>query len=365
MVKKIALFDSEASLGEPQRFLLDLCGGLLVRRWEVTVILGQDGPLHDACLRRGAAVHVMPCDVTSRGWRDSGRLTRYCLRQRLRCLYAQTPYGALLGGTAMRLTHGQAYWRLYATEDLAVDARRARWAGQLCTQVHPAYPEVTQHARTCLHRRTTVIPMPPAIDLQAFHASDPPVRQRNARPVVGLLGDWHAQHGQEVLVKAFRLLHEGAHGARLRLASVRFASVDERYRSVVVGAIKAAGLADRIIIEGEVNDLPAFFAQCDILAAPVLGATTGRLALEAAAAGRPLVTSGVPGMRDIVEDGHTGLLAPANQPRDLADALALLIASPALRSEMGKQARMRAESCYSLETLLDTLEERFLTATYK
>ena len=61
--------------------------------------------------------------------------------------------------------------------------------------------------------------------------------------------------------------------------------------------------------------------------------------LEASAAARPMVTTDVPGCRELVKDGVNGLLVPAKDPLALADALEKLILDPALRVKLGKKAR--------------------------
>jgi glycosyltransferase involved in cell wall biosynthesis len=79
------------------------------------------------------------------------------------------------------------------------------------------------------------------------------------------------------------------------------------------------------------------------------------VALEAAAGGRPVIAAQSAGLQEIIDDGRTGLLAPPHDPRALADALALLLASPALCREMAARARRRAETHFTLARHLDTL----------
>jgi glycosyltransferase involved in cell wall biosynthesis len=65
-------------------------------------------------------------------------------------------------------------------------------------------------------------------------------------------------------------------------------------------------------------------------------------ALEAMAAGKPLVATNVPGCREAVVDGKTGFLVPPREPLALAEALQKLIESPELRIRMGMAGRQRA-----------------------
>jgi glycosyltransferase involved in cell wall biosynthesis len=61
--------------------------------------------------------------------------------------------------------------------------------------------------------------------------------------------------------------------------------------------------------------------------------------LEAAACGKPLVASDIPGCRAVVQEGVTGFLVPPNDPQALADALERLALDAQLRSRMGDAAR--------------------------
>ena len=82
--------------------------------------------------------------------------------------------------------------------------------------------------------------------------------------------------------------------------------------------------------------------------------------LEACAAGRPIVTTDVPGCREAVADGENGLLVPVHAPERLAAALAALLEQPELRERMGRAGRERALAHFSSELVV----ERTLT-TYR
>jgi glycosyltransferase involved in cell wall biosynthesis len=85
--------------------------------------------------------------------------------------------------------------------------------------------------------------------------------------------------------------------------------------------------------------------------------------LEAAACGLPIVTTDVPGCRDVVTDGLNGLLVPVRNVPILADALETLLSDARLRHEMGTAGREIAVNKFGLdkvneETLM--IYERFL-----
>lgn len=74
-----------------------------------------------------------------------------------------------------------------------------------------------------------------------------------------------------------------------------------------------------------------------------------KVLLEAAAVGRPIVTTDAPGCREIVEHGKNGYLVPLRDSGAVADALKKLIDSPELRRRMGKVGRKMVEEQFSLK----------------
>ena len=69
----------------------------------------------------------------------------------------------------------------------------------------------------------------------------------------------------------------------------------------------------------------------------------GQVAVEAMLAGRPVVASDVGGLRDVVDDGTTGLMVPPGDPGALAAALDRLLDDPESRQRMGTKGRQHAQ----------------------
>ena len=103
---------------------------------------------------------------------------------------------------------------------------------------------------------------------------------------------------------------------------------------------------------GAVDDVRAVWARASIAVLPSYREGLPMSLLEAAACGRPIVTTDVPGCREVVVDGETGLLVPARDPRALADAIARLAADAVLRRRLGAAARRRVEARFAREIVV-------------
>jgi len=90
----------------------------------------------------------------------------------------------------------------------------------------------------------------------------------------------------------------------------------------------------------------------------------GLVALETAAAGKPIVASNIGGLRDIVRDGETGLLVPPDDRPALAAAIRRLSEAPDLRQRLGAAAKERAAT-FSPEAIIPRFEEAYELAVAK
>ena len=95
---------------------------------------------------------------------------------------------------------------------------------------------------------------------------------------------------------------------------------------------------------GPERDIAAVWRDAHIAVLPSYREGLPKALLEAAACGRPLVATDVPGCRQVVRDGETGLLVPARSVVPLADALQRLAGDPGLRRRLGANARRLVEA---------------------
>jgi glycosyltransferase involved in cell wall biosynthesis len=114
---------------------------------------------------------------------------------------------------------------------------------------------------------------------------------------------------------------------------------------------------------GHVDDMPARLAACHIVCLPSYREGLPKALIEACASGRPIVTTDVPGCRDVVADGQNGLLIPSRDSSALAAALARLVDDAEMRARMGTKSRQRAQAMFSVSDVVRqtlAIYERFI-----
>ncbi len=217
-------------------------------------------------------------------------------------------------------------------------------------------------SKPCYRQKTKLIPR--GVDLQKF--SPKPITHGYYRQQFGIANDELVIScvAQLVPVKDHpNLIRAADHlpGVHLLLAG---STNDETYVNELQKQVEINGLSDRVHFLGKVSDIPALLAETDIFVLPTKG--SGRMEgcpvalLEAMACGKACVATDIPGSRDIIEDGISGLLVEPENADALAEAIKRLIADKDLREKMGKAARLRVETSFSIEREVAAHEQLYL-----
>ncbi len=129
--------------------------------------------------------------------------------------------------------------------------------------------------------------------------------------------------------------------------------MDEAYTASLHRLAVELGLGNRVHFLGGVSDVPALLAEVDIAVLPTWAKWRMEgcpvALLEAMSCGKACVATDIPGSRDLIEHGRSGLLVPPEEPEALAAALRRLAESPGLRRELGEAARQQVLDHYTIE----------------
>ena len=111
--------------------------------------------------------------------------------------------------------------------------------------------------------------------------------------------------------------------------------------SLSAAELQALAQEPRLRCLGHVDDMRSLYAASDVVVLPSWREGLSRALIEAAAMELPIITTDVPGCRDVVDHGINGLLVPLHDARAIELAIRLLLANPDLARRFGKAARQK------------------------
>jgi len=236
----------------------------------------------------------------------------------------------------------------------ALDGRILRWMDKVvcvshgqAAKVHKA--GVREHKISVIHN---------AVRPERFDNPDPAYREQLRRmfpkppqQIVGAAGRLSPEKGFDVLIDAAaQVLNSppaslgrktGGEGT-IPVGFILFG--DGPLRDALAQQIAARGLEGRFILAGFRSDLDRYLPHLDLFVQSSHTEGLPNVILEAFAARVPVVATAVGGTPEVVEDGATGILVPADDPSALAAAIARLVADEPLRRAMGTAGRCRVEA---------------------
>ncbi len=210
-----------------------------------------------------------------------------------------------------------------------------------------------------------VVVVPPGVDLSMFQ----PLDRGEARRKIGygdgrlllFVGRLERLKGVEVAIRALALLRDRAHDdVRLLILGEDSTDGEESEKERLKAIASAAGVRDRVDFLGSVahHELPFFYSAADVCVMPSYSESFGLVGLEAQACGRPVVGSGVTGLRSVVRDEVSGYLIDSHDPAAYAERIGRLLDNPELAQQMGRRGRLLAQR-FSWTRTADRLVDLF------
>jgi glycosyltransferase involved in cell wall biosynthesis len=156
--------------------------------------------------------------------------------------------------------------------------------------------------------------------------------------------------GVRPLMAAFRILRDSNVPCTLLLAGTPDPA---NPTSISAAEVARWGREPGVTWLGQVVDITAVWRRAHIAVLPSRREGLPKSLLEAAACGRPMIATDVPGCREVVIHEKTGLLVPVDDPKALAAAMVRLVHAPRLRTQFGGAARQLVDERFS-EGLIGT-----------
>ena len=386
--KNVLIVHQSADLYGSDKVLLHLVEGLIQRGefWPV-IILPCHGPLLSALEALGAEVHIRETAKISRAmasplglfkllrrsWRGVRELDHLMAGRTVNVVHSNTL--VVLAGAAWAFRHRMPHlWHVHELVLSPYSERRLFPA--LCLALSTTVVANSEQTRRWLISEqpklgamTSVvfngIPVPSHADDAAAQEFRKSVGVHANDVLVTLVGRISSRKGQAVLLDAFAVLKRRGQLAGLKAVVVGGPAPGQQEMSAVLRARAAElGLANSVHFRDFVEDIwPVWFAS-DIATVPSTEPESfGLVAIEAMAAGVPVIASRQGGLVDIIEDGLCGLLVDPNNPDALADAIETLAKDPVRRRQIGDQGRLRQRENFSFGAYVDGMSEIYRSLT--
>jgi glycosyltransferase involved in cell wall biosynthesis len=179
-------------------------------------------------------------------------------------------------------------------------------------------------------------------------------------PLLASVSRLFGQKGQRELLRALALVCEDVPGVRLLIVGadagyVHGSSFTKELRELA----QQLGIAARVVFTGERSDIPRIMAACDVFTLPSQEEPFGLVFLEAMAMKKPVVALDNGGTPEVVEQGRSGLLAPAGDVPALARNIVALLKDSGLRARMGAYGRSRVLDYFNAQRMARDAAEAY------
>jgi glycosyltransferase involved in cell wall biosynthesis len=175
------------------------------------------------------------------------------------------------------------------------------------------------------------------------------------------VGNLEVHKGHRVLLDALRLLARSDPRAPWKLIIAGGRGGDQH--EPLLKYIDEAGLADRVSIVLNRDDIPDLLALADVFVMPSLWEGLPMALLEAMLARKAIIASATAGIPEAISDGRDGILVPPGGVDELADALRLIVGNSQRRAELGAAALLRAEKDFTVQVMAQRYERLYFRPT--
>lgn len=379
---RLLLVVTRMDVGGVPGHVLTVLDGLCGRGYHVTLACAECHSDHRAALQRmGVRLVQLPmkrllsplADV-----RALAALVRLIRRERFQVVHTHMSKGALLGGIAARIADAPVV--VNTAHNLGAIAMPRAWVRALFRvydrwllgTTTDAVITVTERVRDAVVAQRIlpaarvhaiangIVAAPRASEAQRQQARRALRREIGAAddaPVIGCVARLVWFKGLDTLVDALPAVLRVCPDVQVAVAG------DGPLRAELAARAAALGVADRLHLLGERNDVPQLLRGFDLFVLPSVSEGMPLTILEAMGAGLPVVATAVGGVPELMVAAETGLLVPPGDAVALALALLRLLRDAPLRRRMGDNGRRRLLSDFSADAMVaatDALLRRLL-----
>jgi glycosyltransferase involved in cell wall biosynthesis len=360
--------------------VVDLSAGFDPLRFESLLVAGREnigeGSMLDYALSQGVQPIIIPemaaeFSIKPRDLRGLIKLYRLILEQKPHIVNTHTAKAGCLGRIAAHMArvpvvihtyHGHVLHGYYGRAKTNVLRRMERALGHLTDCIIAVDAQVKRDLlayRVAPPEKIVVVPyglhLEPLLTCEGQRGDfRRELRLSQGAKLVGIVG-------RIFPIKNHRLFLDAATLIVRQEPATRFVIVgDGILRPEMEHHAHRMGIAGQVIFTGWRQDLPRIYADLDLLAVTSNNEGTPFSAIEAMAAGCPVVATRVGGLPDLIHEGQTGYLVPPGDAPAVAEAMLRLLHAPETARCMGQAARARVKDCFTVRRLIRDTEQLYL-----
>lgn len=373
---RVLFVHQSADLYGSDRVLHTLVTGLTAYGYRPIVLLPVHGPLYDLLISSGVETYVIGLTTLRRTklgllgllslpfslMASLIRIRRLVRGQQIRFIYSNT-LAVLSGAVYAKLARITHVWHVHEIVIAPTSARKgfpmllSLLADQVICNSRLTRQWLVGECPRLAKRILTIwngVARPLPFDRAAATEFRRRVGATDHDLVVTLVGRINRWKGQSLLVEAAEILHATGF-VNLRFAMIGGAPAgQEHFAQQLRGRIDQSPARESIVLLGYREDIWTIWDGSDIAVVPsVEPEPFGLVAIEAMAAGKPVIVAAHGGLLDIVEHQKSGLLVNPGDPQDLAAAIARLCEDRVLRQTLAHAGQCRQKTLFSIAGQID------------
>lgn len=284
--------------------------------------------------------------------------------QRLRALSGRSSEG---GAALVHTFHGHIFHSYFSPGKsrlfLAIERGLGRFTDRIIAISDRQYRELCHSYRVAPAHKISVVPL--GFDLSPFLSAGAPREIWRRRwgveedcVLVGMIGRLVPVKNHAMLLRvAQRFAASGPAAVDRACPRVRFLIVgDGELRASLAQQARALGVADLVVFAGWEKNIHLVYAALDVVALTSFNEGTPVALIEAAASAKPVVSTDVGGVRDVVEEGRSGYLTPVGDVDLFYQRLSELVCDADKRRAFGEYGRGLVLDRHSKDALLRNVE---------
>ncbi len=207
--------------------------------------------------------------------------------------------------------------------------------------------------------RGTVVPL--GLDLEPYLRSG---KVRDIRPeyslhkdtlLVGIVGRLEKVKNHTLFLEAVKKVLKSSSGLKVKFLVIG----DGTLKKALESYAEQLGISGSVIFTGWQSDLVTIYKNLDVVCLTSLNEGTPISLIEAMACSRPVLSTDVGGVRDVVEDNISGILSPNEDVESFSKALKGLLCDKAMRERLGNAAKNAVMTKFSKKRLIEDIEKLY------